>query len=224
MYSNAKVWANVGTGAKSTWVKAKVVAVEKDHDENNHVAKFTVDIEDISEENKSILAHALGEQLEIVTSLVEGSSHEYESVKLRNDVDDFETDTIEDLTELHHLHQCSVLNCLKARYMMDKIYTSTGPVLISINPFKRLNLYGDDVVRKYRDEGESDIGVAKQLKRSPLPPHVFRVADLAYRRMSQANFGTFSDISSAPNQSILVSGESGAGYACHVIYFPHFFK
>lgn len=147
MYSHAKVWANVGAGAKSTWVKAKVLTIERKQEEKSHIAKFGLEIENISEANKYILNHTLGDQLEIVTCLVEGSTDEYESVKLRNEIDDFETNKIEDLVNLHHLHECSILNCLDARYKADKIYTSTGPVLISVNPFKSLDIYTPAVVQ-----------------------------------------------------------------------------
>ena len=137
----------MGAGAKSTWVKAKVLTVERKQEERSHIAKFGLEIENISEENKSILTHTLGDQLEIVTCLVEGSTDEYESVKLRNKIDDFETNTIEDLVHLHHLHECSILNCLDARYQSDMIYTSTGPVLISVNPFKSLDIYTPAIVQ-----------------------------------------------------------------------------
>eukprot|EP00004_Rigifila_ramosa_P020691 TRINITY_DN5403_c0_g1_i2.p1 TRINITY_DN5403_c0_g1~~TRINITY_DN5403_c0_g1_i2.p1 ORF type:complete len:1321 (-),score=360.16 TRINITY_DN5403_c0_g1_i2:49-3759(-) len=74
--------------------------------------------------------------------------------------------------------------------MKDDIYTFTAYILIAINPFKKLAIYDDEVIARYK--GKS-IGV--------LPPHVFAVCDRAYRLMK----------SEKRSQSIIVSGESGAG-------------
>lgn len=223
MHAGTKVWANVGTGAKSTWVKATVLTVERTQQERSHIAKFGLEIENMSEENKSILTHMLGDQLEIVTCLVEGSTDEYESVKMRNEIDDFDAQSIEDLVNLHHLHECSILNCLSARYQANRIYTSTGPVLISVNPYKPLKLYTPEVVQAYREAGEKfheKRGLNKDTDHSPdgdisaLPPHVYRVADLAYRHLEETVRGAWrpGGGKAVANQSILVSGESGAGY------------
>lgn len=231
MYAGAKVWALVGTGSQSTWVKAKVLAVARERESegvsdstdaltHSHtqsqsqsqspiISKFSLEIENLCAENRLILSHSLGEQLEIVTSLVSGCSDEYESVKLRNVIDDFETNTIEDLVNLHHLHECSILNCLDARYQSDRIYTSTGPVLISVNPYKSLDIYSPAVVQRYREAGEQAARRGKTHRDTNLPPHVYLVADLAYRHMAAGRAEQHGQTSA--NQSILVSGESGAG-------------
>jgi len=90
------------------------------------------------------------------------------------------------------------------------IYTYTGPILIAVNPFKSLPLYTDELLDAYRAAGlklAARLEGVAHLDEDPLPPHIYAVADTAYRSMmvplSQQTF--------SPNQSILVSGESGAG-------------
>lgn len=144
---------------------------------------------------------------------------------------------VDDLIGLTHLHEPAILHALRLRYDSDIIYTSTGPILIAINPFKPMDLYSNATMEKYRLQGEN--GVASSQPSSPsklskfstprkqqksqttarLPPHVYQTADDAYRQMLRglenkalvkkpSNGGTQG---SPYNQSILVSGESGAG-------------
>ncbi|XP_077239309.1 myosin-9-like isoform X2 [Tasmannia lanceolata] len=98
---------------------------------------------------------------------------------------------VDDMTKLSYLHEPGVLQNLATRYELNEIYTYTGNILISINPFQRLpHLY--------------DVHMMTQYKGAPfgeLSPHVFAVADVAYRAM----------INERKSNSILVSGESGAG-------------
>lgn len=132
------------------------------------------------------------------------SSSEFDHVKLRNSADDAPSNGINDLTVLTHLHEPAILYCLQNRYTQKIVYTNTGPILIAVNPFERLQIYSQSTVREYQVLGES-----KSSKSSvTLPPHVFQIADNAYRNMVsslQANS------QQGTNQSILVSGESGAG-------------
>ncbi|ESQ50397.1 hypothetical protein EUTSA_v10001881mg [Eutrema salsugineum] len=98
---------------------------------------------------------------------------------------------VNDMTTLAYLHEPGVLQNLKSRYYIDEIYTYTGDILIAVNPFKQLeNLYGDHMIAHY-----------KGVPFGALNPHPFAVADAAYRQM----------INEGISQSILVSGESGAG-------------
>jgi len=150
----------------------------------------------------------------------------------------------DDLIILTHLHEPSVVYCLKKRYSYDKIYTATGPILIAINPFKNCNsLYSDAVMKQYWNRGErrmhggGDSGpsptkgntiLASDETQNNLPPHVYGMADHSYRTMmnmledkrsAQKINGVKSlgrkrvknATSQNCNQSILVSGESGAG-------------
>jgi hypothetical protein len=61
---------------------------------------------------------------------------------------------VHDLIGLTHLHEPAILHALRLRYDSDIIYTSTGPILIAINPFQRMDhLYSDEVMEIYRLRG-----------------------------------------------------------------------
>ncbi|CAM9392068.1 unnamed protein product, partial [Ectocarpus fasciculatus] len=99
------------------------------------------------------------------------------------------------LTSLQNLHEPAILNALRERYLADKIYTNTGPILIAINPYKSVDLYSKADIETYR-KSSADDGSA---------PHVFKVANTAFKNLEASQFTEFK------NQCILVSGESGAG-------------
>jgi len=117
-----------------------------------------------------------------------------------------------DLTQLTHLHEPAVVNCLQKRYENDLIYTATGPILLAVNPFKKCpKLYDRAAIKKYRKARRSSSSY------NSLPPHVFGIADNAFHAMIQDlellrdQKGVKNDDRIKVNQSILVSGESGAG-------------
>ncbi|KAK6934327.1 Myosin head, motor domain [Dillenia turbinata] len=95
---------------------------------------------------------------------------------------------IYDLTRLSYLNEPSVLHNLECRFCGDMVYSKAGPLLIAINPFKDVQLYGDDVITAYRQKLTNE-------------PHVYATADNAYNQMMR----------DGENQSIIISGESGAG-------------
>lgn len=95
---------------------------------------------------------------------------------------------VDDLMQLSYLNEPSVLHNLQHRYARDMIYSKAGPVLIAINPFKDIQLYGNEFVTAYRQKLLSD-------------PHVYSIADSAYDRMMEDEI----------SQSIIISGESGSG-------------
>ena len=97
-----------------------------------------------------------------------------------------------DLVLLDSLDEGLVLHNIRQRYMADRIYTGIGTILVSVNPFKRLPLYGVDVMDDYNHAGNRR-----------MPPHPFKTADAAFKKMMLSD--------DAKNQSILISGESGAG-------------
>ena len=80
-------------------------------------------------------------------------------VRVRDEYDGHGTDRTDDLIGLAHLHEPAILHALRLRYDDDVIYTSTGPILIAINPFKKMNrLYGEKVMEGYRRAGERRCG------------------------------------------------------------------
>ncbi|XP_044349477.1 myosin-17 isoform X12 [Triticum aestivum] len=100
-------------------------------------------------------------------------------------------DGVDDMTRLSYLHEPGVLDNLAVRYAKNIIYTYTGNILIAINPFQRLpNLVDVQTMEKYKGANLGD-----------LDPHVFAIADVSYRQM----------MNEGKSNSILVSGESGAG-------------
>ncbi|KAL7582247.1 hypothetical protein Lser_V15G41794 [Lactuca serriola] len=98
---------------------------------------------------------------------------------------------VDDMTKLSYLHEPGVLQNLATRYQLNEIYTYTGNILIAVNPFKRLPLlYDDKMMQRYKGAAFGE-----------LDPHVFAIADSAFRAM----------VNEGKSNSILVSGESGAG-------------
>ncbi|CAL5207918.1 unnamed protein product [Lathyrus oleraceus] len=97
-------------------------------------------------------------------------------------------DGVDDLMQLSYLNEPSVLYDLQYRYNQNMIYTKAGPVLVAINPFKKVPLYGNNYIEAYR-------------RKTTESPHVYAITDTAIREM----------IRDEVNQSIIISGESGAG-------------
>uniref|UniRef100_A0A3P8R066 Methyl-CpG binding domain protein 3b n=1 Tax=Astatotilapia calliptera TaxID=8154 RepID=A0A3P8R066_ASTCA len=96
-----------------------------------------------------------------------------------------------DLTALSFLHEPAVLHNLRVRFLdYSSIYTYCGIVLVAINPYDQLPIYGEEVIDAYSGQDMAD-----------MEPHIFSVAEEAYRTM----------IRSGKNQSIIISGESGSG-------------
>uniref|UniRef100_A0A6I8S8S6 Myosin-4-like n=1 Tax=Xenopus tropicalis TaxID=8364 RepID=A0A6I8S8S6_XENTR len=99
-------------------------------------------------------------------------------------------DKIEDMAMLTHLNEPSVLYNLKERYAAWMIYTYSGLFCVTVNPYKWLPVYNPEVVNAYRGK-----------KRQEAPPHIFSISDNAYQYM----------LTDRENQSVLITGESGAG-------------
>ncbi|XP_068065420.1 myosin-1B [Anomalospiza imberbis] len=99
-------------------------------------------------------------------------------------------DKIEDMAMMTHLHEPAVLYNLKERYAAWMIYTYSGLFCVTVNPYKWLPVYNPEVVLAYRGK-----------KRQEAPPHIFSISDNAYQFM----------LTDRENQSILITGESGAG-------------
>ncbi|XP_015665840.1 myosin-1B-like isoform X3 [Protobothrops mucrosquamatus] len=99
-------------------------------------------------------------------------------------------DKIEDMAMMTHLNEPAVLYNLKERYAAWMIYTYSGLFCVTVNPYKWLPVYNPEVVNAYRGK-----------KRQEAPPHIFSISDNAYQSM----------LTDRENQSILITGESGAG-------------
>ncbi|XP_071534803.1 myosin-IIIb-like isoform X6 [Panulirus ornatus] len=97
---------------------------------------------------------------------------------------------MDDLACLEKLTEEVIVEHLCRRYQTDQIYTYMGDILIAVNPFKEIGVYGDKESRLHR-------GMVK----SENPPHIFAMADNAYHCM----------LHQKQQQCIVISGESGAG-------------
>uniref|UniRef100_A0A672UDJ2 Unconventional myosin-Vb n=1 Tax=Strigops habroptila TaxID=2489341 RepID=A0A672UDJ2_STRHB len=108
-----------------------------------------------------------------------------------------------DLTALSYLHEPAVLHNLKVRFLeSNHIYTYCGIVLVAINPYEQLPIYEQDVIYAYSGQNMGD-----------MDPHIFAVAEEAFKQMARDE----------KNQSIIVSGESGAGKTVSAKYAMRFF-
>lgn len=109
----------------------------------------------------------------------------------------------DDLTNLSHLNEPAVLQAIKLRYLQKEIYTYSGIVLIATNPFARVDsLYVPGMVQVYAGK-----------QRATQAPHLFAIAEEAFADM----------IRDAKNQTIVVSGESGAGKTVSAKYIMRYF-
>ncbi|XP_035909615.1 myosin heavy chain, muscle isoform X36 [Anopheles stephensi] len=97
---------------------------------------------------------------------------------------------VEDMADLTYLNEAAVLHNLRQRYYSRLIYTYSGLFCVVINPYKRYPLYTNRCAKMYRGK-----------RRNEVPPHLFAVSDGAYVNM----------LTNHENQSMLITGESGAG-------------
>lgn len=102
----------------------------------------------------------------------------------------------EDMAELTHLNEPSVIYNLFLRYNDDLIYTYSGLFLVAINPYKKLPIYEQSVLNKFHKLAEKSSKLEDRL-----PPHIFALAENTYRNL----------LENQKDQLILVTGESGAG-------------
>ncbi|KAI8658306.1 hypothetical protein NCS55_01106300 [Fusarium keratoplasticum] len=109
----------------------------------------------------------------------------------------------DDLTNLSHLNEPAVLQAIRLRYLQKEIYTYSGIVLIATNPFARVDsLYVPGMVQVYAGR-----------QRATQAPHLFAIAEEAFIDM----------IRDKKNQTIVVSGESGAGKTVSAKYIMRYF-
>ncbi|EAW96983.1 myosin IA, isoform CRA_c [Homo sapiens] len=97
---------------------------------------------------------------------------------------------VEDLVLLEPLVEESLLKNLQLRYENKEIYTYIGNVVISVNPYQQLPIYGPEFIAKYQDYTFYE-----------LKPHIYALANVAYQSLRDRD----------RDQCILITGESGSG-------------
>ncbi|KAI3647637.1 hypothetical protein MP228_007858 [Amoeboaphelidium protococcarum] len=102
--------------------------------------------------------------------------------------------SVSDMTLLADLHEASLLHNISQRYLNDLMYTFTGNILVAVNPYKQLDIFGGDLVRRYYEMGKSKVI-------TDMDPHIYAIANEAYSQMLRKQ----------ENQCVVISGESGAG-------------
>ncbi|KAG1843599.1 myosin 5 [Suillus subalutaceus] len=153
------------------WISAEVAAVTKGADDSIKLAF-------VDERGKEFVINTTGKDIK---------AGKEDLPPLRNPP---LLETADDLATLSHLNEPSVLHTIRNRYAQHSIYTYSGIVLIAVNPFQRVTLYGPEIIQAYSGR-----------KRGDLEPHLFAIAEDAYTAMAKEGMG----------QTIIVSGESGAG-------------
>ncbi|CAM9525616.1 unnamed protein product, partial [Choristocarpus tenellus] len=145
----------------------------------------------------------------------DGEIHRIKANTLRR-VGQKDLEGVPDVLCLSDLTEASLLHTLRVRFNNDEVYTLVGPVLVSINPYVWIEgLYSEETMLEYHGSGVRPGSEADDA----LPPHLFAVADESYGDLvnfvcalkcnsdSDKRSGTFK----VSNQSIIISGESGAG-------------
>ncbi|XP_063697134.1 unconventional myosin-XVIIIa isoform X2 [Culicoides brevitarsis] len=132
---------------------------------------------------------------------------EHNGEQLTVDEDDIEKannsklDLCEDICHLKHLNEASVLHVLRQRYASNLIHTRAGPILMVVNPMAPLSLYSEKVVSMFRG-----------CKTEDMPPHVYSLAQTAYRTMMETR----------RDQSLIFMGRSASGKTTsfkHALYY-----
>jgi len=137
------------------------------------------------------------------------------------------SESFDDLVDLPHLHAAALLHNIQARFAQDQIYTYAGPILLAVNPYQYISTNAPAWARVARLIAPAARAIASKEPidiyhpivqdlyarqqatmgngaSGMLPPHVFQVAKIAFDRLVS------SDAEPHP-QSVVISGESGAG-------------
>ncbi|CAL4116517.1 unnamed protein product [Meganyctiphanes norvegica] len=135
------------------------------------------------------LGEIVGAKGDLISVLVNGETKNFKK-DFVGQVNPPKYEKAEDMSNLTFLNDASVLYNLKTRYQAQLIYTYSGLFCIAVNPYKRFPIYTERAAKLY---------MAK--RRNEVPPHLFAISDGAYQNMLQVS----------ANQSMLITGESGAG-------------
>ncbi|XP_051973111.1 unconventional myosin-XVIIIa isoform X1 [Xyrauchen texanus] len=99
-------------------------------------------------------------------------------------------DRVEDLSSLLYLNESSILHTLRQRFGGNLIHTYAGSNLLVINPLSFPAMYSEKVMQMF-----------KGCRREETAPHVFAIAQSAYRQL----------LTTRQDQTIVLLGRSGSG-------------
>nr|CAI5869303.1 unnamed protein product [Callosobruchus analis] len=137
-----------------------------------------------------VLGEIRGTKGDLVTVAIPGGEEKNFKKEQVTQVNPPKYEKAEDMSNLTYLNDASVLHNLKQRYYAKLIYTYSGLFCVAINPYKRFPVYTNRCAKLYRGK-----------RRNEVPPHIFAISDGAYVNM----------LTNHENQSMLITGESGAG-------------
>ena len=188
----AQVWVPVQsqTQGGAGWVRARLLAKEE-----GAAGVTTFTLEELGRED----GKPTGKR-RVLSSKRNPSDEHYPEVHLVKEASDWEDGA--DLIRLPHLHEPAILHAVESRYWRDAIYSQIGGrILLAVNPLKPLSIYGPETLDRYHiagqraaarltgheEEGESSSSISSsgggEDDLASLPPHIYAVADAAYRAM-----------------------------------------
>eukprot|EP01038_Epipyxis_sp_PR26KG_P013406 gene13406-17978_t len=162
---------------------------------DSQVFRVAITDEEYLQHNNSIIGRPTSSNTNKYERIIDKRSfpkpHDKESFLLQNDQPQTSSFGIADMATMNYLHEASILDNLRIRFLAYQPYTYTGNICIAINPYQWLDhFYTPELRTKFNSE-----------PRHLLEPHVYAISASAYHGLRDENI----------NQSILVSGESGAG-------------
>jgi myosin heavy subunit len=105
-----------------------------------------------------------------------------------------EAQSYDDMCEMEDLSEETILKNLVNRYNKDQIFTYIGPTLLAVNPYRKITkLFNEEINSEIMENIQKGIIAAS--------PHIYYIAGKAFNSMKNKE----------PKQSIIISGESGAG-------------
>lgn len=173
------------------WIPARIVQQDK------NTAKVAIPQYD-SEEH--IMSDGGKGAVGFKSAIVKLKDYANNVLPLQNVGADGKLNVADDMVDLPYLHEGAILYNLKARHIAAKPYSRVADIIIAVNPYQWItDLYADKVRMHYAQKivwGKTD-----RDPRIGLAPHIYEISSLCYKGLAV----------NKQNQSILVSGESGAG-------------
>jgi myosin-5 len=193
-----------------SWIPARRL-LDGSHDEEDEITTATVSVPRYKDE-QSIVSDGGRAAKSFDQRKVSLNKYPNEALPLQNVNEEGKLLVVEDMVDLPFLHEAAILYNLKARHIAGHPYTRTGDIIIAVNPYqwmmdlycdKRQVMYSQAFVWNYSSAPTTSLATSDSPlnSKSQVPPHVYEISAMAYRGLAV----------DGQAQSILVSGESGAG-------------